>query len=328
MTGPASHIRTIRVAAAQMRAENGRRDANLMKAAALAEQAAKAGAQLIVLPEAAAAGYTLDRRMWDWAEPASGPTEKWLTELSKRLGVYLGIGLFEADGADFYNTYVLAGPDGTVAGRVHKRRTEFAVFRAGGSPAFVDTPFGRIGMGICADFHYVDMPGRLNEGDVDIVLMPHAWPAPLTVSKLVNEQDVRESQELVAGYAQFYARTLGVPVIFADQTGPLAGRLGGFMGRLLDPAVFGYAGCSTIADSDGSAGGQMGPEEGVIVADVTLDPSRKRFSTPKSYYGWLHPGEPLMRTVIMPLLIAEAKLGYSVSGERKRRARQITPLSR
>ena len=88
------------------------------KAAALAEQAAKAGAQLIVLPECAVPGYTMDRRMWDWAEPVNGPGVAWLTGLSERLGVYLGIGLVEADGDDFYNAYVLAGPDGKVAGRV------------------------------------------------------------------------------------------------------------------------------------------------------------------------------------------------------------------
>ncbi len=291
------------------------------------EQAAKAGAQLIVLPECAVPGYTMDRRMWDWAEPVNGPSVAWLTGLSKKLGVYLGTGLAEADGDDFYNAYVLAGPDGAVAGRVRKRRTEFNIFRAGDSPAVVDTPLCRIGFGICADFHYVDMPRLLHEQSADIVLMPHAWTAPLATSKLVKEADVREAGALVKGYAQFYARMLGVPVIFADQTGPLVGSLGGIWGHLMNPAVFGYPGCSTIADGNGSARAQMGREEGVIVADVTLDPSRKHYSPPQSYDGWLHPGAPLMRKVILPLGIVQAKLSYSISNERKRRARQISSSS-
>lgn len=328
MTVTGQYARTVRVAAVQMHAGNGDREHNLRKATALAEQAAKAGAQLIVLPECAATGYTLDRRMWDWAEPTGGPTEKWLTGLSKRLGVYLGIGLFEAEGDDFYNTYVLASPDGVVAGRVHKRRTEFAVFRPGDSPAFVDTSFGRVGMGICADFHYVDMPGRLNAGPVDIVLMPHAWPDAMRVSKLIKERNVREAHERVSAFVPLYAGMLGVPVVFADQTGPLGGRLGGFLGLLFDPAAFGYMGLSAIADSDGYLRAQIGAEEGVIVADVTLDPSRKRFSAPKSYYGWLQPGNPLLRKAVMPLLIAKVKLSYSISGERKRRARQVSSQSR
>ena len=61
-------------------------------------------------------------------------------------------------------------------------------------------------------------------------------------------------QGLVKGYAQFYACMLGVPVVFADQTGPMAGSVGGIWGKLMDPAVFGYPGFSTIADGDGSKG--------------------------------------------------------------------------
>jgi N-carbamoylputrescine amidase len=328
MTEAEQNVRSIRVAAVQMQAENGRAEDNLKKAALLIEQATRDRAQLIVLPECAAPGYVMDKRMWDRAEPVNGPTVEWLTGLSGKLGVYLGIGLVEADGEDFYNTYVLTGPDGKVAGRVHKRRTEFNIFRAGDSPAVIPTPLGRIGFGICADFHYADMPGLLHEKSADIVLMPHAWPAPLRTSKLVKETDVSEAQELVKGYAQFYARTLGVPVVFADQTGPISGSMGGIWGRLLDPAVFGYPGGSTIADSDGTAKAQMGSEEGIIVADVVPDPSRKHYSSPKSYGGWLHPGDPLMRKIVLPAGIAGSKLRYALSGERKRRARQISSPSR
>jgi Predicted amidohydrolase len=320
--------RNIRVAAVQMSVENGHVQENLKKATIMAEQAANGGAQFIVLPECAASGYVMDRRMWDWAELADGPIVGWLTGLSGRLGVYLGIGLVEADGEDFFNTYALAGPDGKVAGRVHKRRTEFDIFRAGRSPSVIDTPMGRVGFGICADFHYTDMPRLLHEQSADIVLMPHAWPAPLRTSKIVNETDVREARELVKGYAQFYARTLGIPVVFSDQTGPLAGNMGGFLGKLIDPAVFGYPGCSTIADSDGSVMAQMGAEEGFVVAEVSLDPSRKHYVPPKTYGEWLHPGSPLMRKVVLPAGIAYSKMSYSLSSERKHRARQVSSASR
>jgi N-carbamoylputrescine amidase len=324
MTDAKQSVRMIRVAAVQMSAENGRMQVNLDKATAMIEKAAKAGAQLIVLPECALSGYVMDRRMWKWAEPVNGPGVAWLTGLSKKLGVYLGIGLVEADGDDFYNAYVLAGPDGEVAGRARKRRTEFNIFRAGDLPSVINTPLCRIGFGICADFHYADMPLRLHEQSADIVLMPHAWTAPMKTSKVVNEADVREARELVKGYAQYYARMLGVPVVFADQTGLMAGSVGGIWGLLMDPAVFGYPGCSTIADSDGSARAQMGPEEGVIAADVTLDPSRKHYSPPQSYDGWLHPGAPLMRKVILPLGIASSKISYALSRARKNRARMIS----
>jgi N-carbamoylputrescine amidase len=321
-------VRTIRVAAAQMRAEPGQVRDNLARAAALIDEAASKGARLIALPEGAASGYAMKRGMWDMAEPLDGPIVRWLTGLSGKLGVYIGIGLVEADGEDFYNSYVLAGPDGSVAGLVRKRRTEFNIFREGGTSRVIDTPLGRIGLGICADNHYVDMPAMMQEESVDIMLMPHAWPVPLRTSKLVKDEDVREARELAKGYAGLFASLLGVPVIFVNQVGPISSGWEGVWGRLLDPEVYGYAGFSTIADSDGQVKAQMGQEGGVIVADVLLDPSRKVRVKPPNYDGWLHPGAPLMRKVILPIGIAEARLEYALSGERKRKARQASSPAR
>jgi N-carbamoylputrescine amidase len=311
-----------------MRAEPGQVQDNLARAAVLIEEAASKGARLIALPEGAASGYAMKRSMWDVAEPLDGPTVQWLTSLSRKLGVYLGTGLVEADGEDIYNSYVLAGPDGSVAGLVRKRRTEFHIFREGDTSRVIDTPLGRIGLGICADNHYADMPTLMQEESVDIMLMPHAWPVPLRTSKLVKDEDVREARELAKGYAQLFVSLLGVPAIFVNQVGPISRGWEGVWGRLLDPEVYGYAGSSTIADSDGQVKAQMGQEEGVIVADVLLDPSRKVRVKPPDYDGWLHPGAPLMRKVILPIGIAEAKLEYALSGERKRRARQVTSPDR
>jgi N-carbamoylputrescine amidase len=318
--------RKLRVAAVQMRSEKGRREANLERAGPLVEKAAREGARLVVLPEMAASGYSIEKGMWGAAEPVGGPTVGWLTQTAKRLGIYLGIGLEEAEGADFYNTYVLAAPDGKVAGKVRKVHTEYGIFKAGSSSRVIDTEIGRIGIGICADNHYVDMPIEMQAKSIDLLLMPHAWPVPVKALGIIKEEDVRGQQENVKGYSQLFSRMLGVPSVFINAVGPIGPeRWEGILGRLMSSEVYRNAGYSSIADSDASLLAQLGPEEdGVIVADVIIDPARKVTTVPVSYGGWLHPGDPVFRNVIMPVEICVAKLKYAVRPGRKSRALKVS----
>ena len=101
-------MRTVRVAAVQMSAKLGDIQANLNHANAFVEQAAQKGAQLVVLPELAACGYAMATVLWDLAETKQGITVQWACKTAHQLGVYLGIGFIEADGEDFYNTYIFA----------------------------------------------------------------------------------------------------------------------------------------------------------------------------------------------------------------------------
>ncbi|MDQ9171391.1 nitrilase-related carbon-nitrogen hydrolase [Oxalobacteraceae bacterium R-40] len=58
----------------------------------------------------------------------------------------------ESGGLDFYNTFVLSGPNGTLLGQVRKNppcSTESYYFKAGSDEHFIDTDLGRIGIGIC-----------------------------------------------------------------------------------------------------------------------------------------------------------------------------------
>jgi N-carbamoylputrescine amidase len=47
--------------------------------------------------------------------------------------------------------FVLASPDGQIAGRACKASAEANVFRRGRHEHLIETPIGRIGIGICAD---------------------------------------------------------------------------------------------------------------------------------------------------------------------------------
>ncbi len=316
----------LRVAAIQLVSKLGSAEENMRHAMPFIERAAGQGAKLIVLPEMYVSGYAMARQVWDLAEPEGGRTEQWLTGTSKRLGVYLGAGLVEAVGDDFYNTFVVAGPDGKVVGRVRKTQTEYILFKAGELDSHViDTALGRIGVGICADNHKTFLPKLMQERDVDILLMPHAWPVPFKLSGLISEKDIRDADENARGYAALFAKMLGVPVVFVNHTGPMeGGRWLGILGRLMDAEHMRYAGSSTIVDSDLSVKSRLLREEGVLVADITLDPSRKIKGTIPDYGGWIHPGEPLLRKVILPVEIGRGKLAYSLSRERKGKARAIS----
>jgi N-carbamoylputrescine amidase len=85
-----------------------------------------------------------------------------------------------------------------------------------------------------------------------------------------------------------------------------------------------FPGLSTICDSDGTVKAQMGDEEGIIVEEVSLDPSRKTGKLPQCYGRWAVKDRiPIM----MPQAIeAFGKTWYTLSSERKRRARRFSAL--
>jgi len=96
-------------------------DANLKRAAMLAEHAVTQGVQFVLFPEMMATGSYVSFDTWDQAEPSNGKSVQWLKSTSRRLHVWLGAGFLEASGSDFYDTFVLTSPSGEEAGRVRKQ---------------------------------------------------------------------------------------------------------------------------------------------------------------------------------------------------------------
>jgi len=98
---------------------------------------------------------------------------QWLKSTSKRLQVWLGAGFFEADGADFYDTFVVTAPDGEEAGRVRKAlpaEGEAYFFLGDVGPHILDTAIGKIGIGICAESYYCMLPTELIKQSADLAL--------------------------------------------------------------------------------------------------------------------------------------------------------------
>jgi N-carbamoylputrescine amidase len=262
-----SGARRLRVAIVQMASANHDIAGNLARATPLAGEAVRRGARLVLFPELMSTGYSLYYDIWESAEPSHGLTSRWLAATAARLGAYIGASFLEASGDDFFNTFILAGPDGREAGRVRKQvpaDAEAYFFKGEIGPHVIETALGRIGVGICAESYYCFLANQMAERQADLILMPHSAP------------DCSASGGLPAApgthLGLWYARRLGIPVAFVNKVGP-------WTTRTLappPPETHGFfPGRSAIVDSDASVLVSMNDAAGVGIADVTLDPRRK-----------------------------------------------------
>jgi len=261
----------LRIGAIQMASGNGDIEGNLRRAVPLVADAAARGAQLICLPEFLPSGYLFEEACWRAAEKNNGLTIQWLAEQARRLNVTLGTSFLEADGDDFKNVFVLMGPEKEY-GRVYKQdialyENFFMTGQAG--PHVIETPFGKIGVGICYENLRSFLSRLLVEGDVDLLLQPHSCPG--FPNSLPGPLKVHLERE-IGDTSRRYAEQLGIPTVFVNKCGtfdsptPLFPRL-----RLKVP----FLGCTSITDSDGKVLAKADEGQAVLVATVKVDPARK-----------------------------------------------------
>ena len=316
----AVRARSLRVAAVQMPCRLGAIDDNLAAAGRLADDAASQGARLILFPELMSSGYAWDAAAWSAAEPTAGPTARWLADVARTLGVWVGTSYLEAAGADFWNTFVLAAPGGSEAGRVRKEfpsMDEARVFRGAPGSHVIETPIGRIGVGICFDAHTAVVARALMAADVDLVLAPHCYCVPREASRLVSRKDIGRLVDTVAGIAPSYARLLGVPAVVTNRVGDWDVPKG---------SGFVFPGQATIADSDGAVRGHLADTAGVLVADVALDPARKVHTAVPAFGRYIYPGPPGRE--LLRLIEWRGRRQYEKSAARRSRARSVSSAAR
>jgi len=197
--------------------------ANLDKAAALITRAAEEGANIILLPEVFNPGYSLVDKSYVYAEPINGTTVSRMCELAASLGVFIAGGLGERTGRDFYNAMIFVGPTGLL-GHYRKRfvtSLENKYWKRGNAGLVIETRFGAIGLGICADMQHADM-WREYAGKVDLVLICSAWGRPekhATTAYARSEE--RQCKELPAQIS----RCLHVPVAYCNAAHECEGSL-------------------------------------------------------------------------------------------------------
>jgi N-carbamoylputrescine amidase len=307
------------LAAAQITCQDGKVQENLTRATLMAEQAHRLGAQLVLFPEFMPQGYLLTPALWDSAEPFDGLTTRWLSDTSRRLGIYLGTSFLEARNGHFLNTFALAEPSGKIIGAVRKRNPSMweAYFFKGerGNP-YLDTDLGRIGVGICFDNHTYEIASAIRQSNIDLMLMPHSYCTPPHPAKMTSHADIDRLNSLPGRVARLYNEWFGVPVLMCNKSGawdsPVPDTTLGV------PKDFRFSGRSLLLDADGTLCGELGDEETVLAGTVTLDPALKKQSRPPKYSRYIYPGSPGRE--IIRLMEWRGSLSYTFSKLRKAKA--------
>jgi predicted amidohydrolase len=172
------------------------RAANFGRLAPMIAGAAASGAHLVLLTETFSTGFATD--IDNLGEPTDGPSATFLRQQASTHGVWVGgscpeivdtVGA-DTDGVDSdrrpHNTFVLAGPDGTV----HRYRKihpfsyggEDKHFRAGSQMVTVSVPDPdangtplRLTLFVCYDLRFADEFWQRAQ-DTDVYLLPANWP--------------------------------------------------------------------------------------------------------------------------------------------------------
>jgi predicted amidohydrolase len=264
VTGAAeAAVRSVRVGLGQIRVEGGARAANLRRAADAIVCAAEAGCAVVVLPECLDLGWTDESARTD-AMPVPGPVTDALGEVARRARIWVVAGVTERSREGVHNTAVLLDADGALALRHRKvNELDFArdMYASGLSVEVADTPFGRVGLPVCADnfpyAHFIaEAMARLGAG---LLLSPSAWA--------VRAEEAARGEPYGAMWEASY-RSLavrhGVAVVAVSNVGPITG--GPWRGRVC-------IGASLCTGPDGRvvARGPYGADaEALLVAEVPV----------------------------------------------------------
>ena len=255
------------VAALQLALNSPDEAENIGAVAALVEEAAGKGAQVVLPPELFSGPYFCkheDEANFALARlTAEHPSVVAMQALAAKLGVAIPTSFFERDGPHYYNSVAMIGPDGGILGTYRKSHIpdgpgneEKFYFRPGSDGFKVWELFGaRLGVGICWDQWYPEAARAMALMGADVLLYPTAIGSEPQDPGL----DTREMwRRAMIGHAVSNC----MPVAAANRIGTEDGQT--------------FYGHSFIADEWGDIVAGFGEEEsGMLLATLDLDRAAK-----------------------------------------------------
>ncbi len=200
---------------------------NKRKLAANIAEAARRGAQLIVLQELHNSLYfcqTEDTEKFDLAEPIPGPSTAFYAELAREHGVVLVTSLFEKRAPGLYhNTAVVFDSDGSMAGKYRKmhipddpayyEKFYFTPGDLGFNP--IQTSIGKLGVQVCWDQWYPEGARLMALRGAELLIYPTAigWESTDT-----PEEKARQLGAWVIAQ-RGHAVANGLPVVAVNRVG-------------------------------------------------------------------------------------------------------------
>jgi predicted amidohydrolase len=260
---------TTRVTCCQIPLAIGDTTGNQATARTAIEEAARDGAQIVVLPELASSGYVFADRaeLESLAETRDGPAITDWANLAEAFDLTIVAGFPEAAGDKVYNSAAVVDETGLrgVYRKAHLWDTENAVFdRADDLPLLVDTAHGRLGVMVCYDIEFPEWVRAVALQGADLLCAPVNWP-------LLPRPDGERPTEQVRALAG--AGMNRMPIAVCDRTGVERGQ--------------DWVGGSVITDADGYPMAIADYRTaGRITADIDLAESRiKRFNENNDVHG-------------------------------------------
>lgn len=210
----------------------------------LIRTAARSGAKIVVTAEYALPQREAEPRfpVGTRASPHSAPLQAWLGSLADELELFLGVDLeTEDDSGSGFNSFVMFDPHGKIVARHDKIELfegERQALAAGTSVTTVTTPYGRLGLLICADLYAAPKIHHtlLHDGPPSIIVVSAAWTVPVATR-----------------WQAAFAHDWGVHVVAANAA--VGGGRGG--------GVF---------DDHGRSIGRKGPLTDIVLADIPVAP--------------------------------------------------------
>lgn len=214
-------MRKVKVSAIQVKVSNCLED-NLNKVETKIREAAKNGANIILLPELFERQYFCQERRYEYyayaKETLDNDAVKMALELSRELNILILVSFYELSGNCTYNSLAYV-EDGKLLGTYRKTHIpddhyyqEKFYFTPGNTGFKVfDTKYGRIGAGICWDQWFPETARCLALNGAELIFFPTA----IGSEPILNVDSSSHWQRVMIGHA---AANI-VPVIAANRIG-------------------------------------------------------------------------------------------------------------
>jgi len=267
----------VKVAAIQM-SMSEEKSSNVSKAEKSVREAAKSGANIILLPELFEGLYfckDIDKKYFEWARPLkNNELIQHFSSLAKELHVVILVSYFEKAKEEYFNSLVVIDADGRVMDNYRKTHIpdgpgyeEKFYFKPGDTGFKVyETTYAKIGVGICWDQWFCETARALTLIGAEILFYPTA---------IGSEPEIGvDSKEHWQRVQMGHAATNTVPVVAANRTGVEEG----------ESCELTFYGSSFITDYTGKIIAEASRDkETVIYAEFDLEENVKQ----REYWGLL-----------------------------------------
>lgn len=234
--------KNIKLAMGQLLLEGGEPKRNFDRAKKMVVKASQEGADLIILPETIDFTWT-HPSAYEEALPIPGEYSNTLCDWAREFDIYICVGLTERKTDDkLYNTALLINDKGEILIKFHKInliKVEQPYYEVGDILKVVDSPWGKIGLNICADNYRdsVHIGKTLGSMGARIILSPSSW----TVDHSISEIDEPYHDKWVTPLS-YIAQMYNALVVSTTSVGYIVG--GPYEGKKM-------VGCSLAVNSEG-----------------------------------------------------------------------------